>query len=146
MSGQTLMETEWALRRLALRYAHAADHHDGVEFGAIFTEDGVIEGPQFTQSGREQIEGNAAILKQMFASTLHTVLNQTVTVDGDAAEGETYCLAYHLHHPVDGVYQRLDWAIRYQDKYRRIDGEWKFTYRKLLIDWQTTVTVDGPIG
>jgi uncharacterized protein (TIGR02246 family) len=140
-----LMLDEWAIRKLPMEYARAADRGDGPGFASVFTPDAVIEGPGFKVQGHEHIAGNPGILKQMYASTFHTVLNQVVHMHGDTAEGETYCLAYHLNHPVDGAYTRLDWAIRYQDKYRRQDGRWLFTYRQLIVDWQeiSTVTMLG---
>jgi uncharacterized protein (TIGR02246 family) len=135
------MLDEWAIRKLSMEYAAAADRGDGPGFAAVFAADAVIEGPGFKVEGLEYIAGNPGMLKQMYASTLHTVLNQTLTVTGDTAEGETYCLAYHLNHPKDGVHTRLDWAIRYQDKYRREDGRWLFTYRRLIVDWTEVSTV-----
>jgi uncharacterized protein (TIGR02246 family) len=140
-ADDALMRDEWAMRRLAMTYAKGADRNDPTAFASVFTEDGIIEGPGFQIKGRDAIATNPGILRQMFASTFHTVLNQTVDIDGDAAEGETYCLAYHLNHPKDGVYTRLDWAIRYQDKFRRVDGRWLFSHRKLVIDWTETSEV-----
>jgi uncharacterized protein (TIGR02246 family) len=145
MSELALMLDEWAIRKLAMEYARAADRGDGPGFAAVFTPDAVIEGPGFKVEGQAHIAGNPAMLKQMHASTLHTVLNQTLRVHGDTAEGETYCLAYHLNHPKDGVQTRLDWAIRYQDKYEKRDGHWLFTYRQLIVDWAEISTVT-PIG
>ncbi len=131
------MLDEWAIRKLSMEYARTADRGDGPGMAALFTDDSVIEGPGFKIEGPGQIGHNPGMLKSMYASTFHTVLNQTVTVSGDTAEGETYCIAYHLNHPKDGVHTRLDWAIRYQDRYRRQgDGGWKFTYRRLIVDWE----------
>jgi hypothetical protein len=71
----------------------------------------------------------------MYHSTMHTVLNHTASIHGDKADGETYCIAYHVNHPKDGVYTRLDWAIRYQDKYVHQNGIWLYTHRQLLVEW-----------
>ena len=81
------------------------------------------------------------MLHDMFAKTMHTVMNQTVKIDGDKAEGETYCIAYHLNHPKDGKHTRFDMFIRYQDKFRRENGAWKFCHRHLAVDWTQTVEV-----
>jgi len=39
----------------------------------------------------------------------------------------------------------LVWSIRYQDAWRRDDGVWRFTHRRLIVDWEETraVTVLG---
>ncbi len=126
---------EWALRKLAMTYARTCDRGDGPGFAALFTEDGAVEGPGFKVQGYDQLAGNPGMLKQMYHSTMHTVMNHTVTVSGDTAEGETYCIAYHVNRPQDGVYTRLDWAIRYQDKYVRRDGVWLYAHRRLLVEW-----------
>ncbi len=136
MTSDALMRDEWAIRRLAMEYARAVDRGDGPGFAALFTEDAAIEGPGFKVQGYEQISGNPGMLKQMYMSTMHTVMNQTATIEGDAAEGETYCIAYHVNRPdAEGNYTRLDWAIRYQDKYVRRDGKWLYTHRQLLVEW-----------
>jgi hypothetical protein len=126
---------EWALRKLAMTYARTCDRGDGPGFAALFTEDAAVEGPGFKVQGYDQLAGNPGMLQQMYHSTMHTVMNHTATVTGDTAEGETYCIAYHVNRPVDGVYTRLDWAIRYQDKYVRRNGTWLYTHRRLLVEW-----------
>ncbi len=145
MSGDAelrLMRDEWAIRKLAMEYARAVDRGDGEGFAALFTREASIVGPGFKVEGYDQIFGNPGMLKEMYAATLHTVMNQTVTVSGDTAQGETYCLAYHVNHPKDGKQTRLDWAIRYQDEYVRQDGRWLYTHRELLVEWTELSTVE----
>jgi hypothetical protein len=134
-AADTRMRNEWALRKLAIAYARTVDRGDGPGFAALFTEDAAIEGPGFKVQGYAEISGNPGMLKRMYRSTMHTVLNHTATIHGDTADGETYCIAYHVNHPVDGVFTRLDWAIRYQDKYVRQNGMWLYAHRQLLVEW-----------
>ena len=136
-----LMHDEWALRKLAMTYARTIDRGDGPGFAALFTEDAAIEGPGFKVKGYAEISGNPAMLKQMYKSTFHAVMNQTSTISGDTAEGETYCIAHHINHPENGEYTRLDWAIRYQDKYVRRDGRWLYAHRQLLVEWTELVPI-----
>ena len=137
-----LMRDEWEIRKLAMNYARTVDRGDGAGFAALFTEDAAVEGPGFRVQGYDQLFGNPGMLKQMYTSTMHTVMNQTVTIAGDTAEGETYCIAYHMSRPnKDGKYMRFDMFIRYQDKFRRVNGAWKFTRRHLEVDWVQTVEV-----
>ena len=77
--------------------------------------------------------GSIDALGQMFRATVHRVHNQVATVTGDAATGETYCTADHLLNDVDSV---LVWTIRYLDRWRREDGQWRFTHRKLIVEWE----------
>ncbi len=144
-SDTDLMRDEWALRKMAMEYARTCDRGDGAGFAALFTPDGAIDGPGFHVDGYDQLFANPGVLKQMYQSTMHSVMNHTVTIDGDTAEGETYCIAYHVNRPENGVTTRLDWAIRYQDKYVRQDGKWLYTHRQLLVEWTelSTVTMLG---
>jgi uncharacterized protein (TIGR02246 family) len=145
-SPDALMRDEWELRKMAMTYARTCDRGDGAGFAALFTEDAAIDGPGFHIQGYDQLFANPGTLKQMYASTMHTVMNQTVTITGDTAEGETYCIAYHVNRPdAEGKTTRLDWAIRYQDKYVRRDGKWLYTHRQLLVEWTevSTVTMIG---
>lgn len=145
MTDLDLMRDEWALRKMAMEYARTVDRGDGAGFAALFTPDAAVEGPGFKVQGYDQLFGNPGMLKQMYQSTMHTVLNHTVKITGDTAEGETYCIAYQVNRPENGITTRLDWAIRYQDKYVRRDGKWLYTHRQLLVEWTelSTVTMIG---
>ena len=135
-TSDALMRDEWEIRKMAMTYARTCDRGDGAGFAALFTEDAAIDGPGFHVQGYDQLCANPGTLKQMYASTMHSVMNQTVTINGDTAEGETYCIAYHVNRPdAEGKTTRLDWAIRYQDKYVRRDGKWLYTHRQLLVEW-----------
>ncbi len=78
-----------------------------------------------------------------YSATQHHVHHQLVEVDGEAASGETYCVANHLYQDVDGVPRKLDWGIRYQDRYVRREGEWRIAARTLLVDWTQDLPQKG---
>lgn len=140
---QALLD-EWALRRLAERYAQAADRNDPELMVSLFTADAVIEGPGFRLAGHEQIRAIPGMLAERFRGTLHCVFNQTVTLAGDAAHGETYAMAHHRIESEPGRAATLDWAIRYQDRFVRTGGQWRFAQRTLLIEWTRTTPIDSP--
>ncbi|MCY1519478.1 hypothetical protein D9M68_542310 [compost metagenome] len=56
------------------------------------------------------------------------------------ASAETYCVANHLYE-AEGVARKLDWGIRYRDRFVCRDGLWRITHRELLLDW----TQDLPV-
>ena len=136
-----LMRDEWEIRRLAYAYANGSDTNDGEKYASVFTEDAVVVSPKATITGRDALAKIPAILRSMYVKTMHTVLNQTVAINGDHAEGETYCIAYHLNAPQDGKSMRYDMYIKYQDRLRREGGNWKFYHRHLVVDWVETVEV-----
>ncbi len=149
MSGDTSEEVGTLRDRrelydLALKYARAADRRDYELFESIFTADIRIArysdpnpGPGelvFEMTGLETtLKGMARL--ESYEVTTHLVANQLALVDGDRASGETYCLAHHIS-TRDGVRQNYTMAIRYQDRFVRRAGAWKFEERVLLVDWE----------
>lgn len=133
------------LRRTAELYAQGADRRDETLWQAVLAEDCVIEGPGFSVAGRDANLGSLEALGQMFRATIHRIHNQVATVSGDEATGETYCTADHLLKDADSV---LVWTIRYQDRWRRDEGNWRFTHRKLIVEWEEVraVTVKDAVS
>ncbi len=133
---------EAALRRTAELYAQGADRRDKAVWAAIMTEDCVIQAPGIELKGRAQIVGALDIMAKLYTATQHRVHNQVVSIAGDSAHGETYSVADHLS-MADGRTTVLTWAIRYQDRWRREAGQWRFAHRALVLDW-TDTRVLGP--
>jgi uncharacterized protein (TIGR02246 family) len=129
---------EQAIFRLAHLYARAVDRRNAEDLVALFTEDGIIDRSGNAWRGRDAMRGIPARLDGLYASTLHTVRNQTVEIDGDTAEGESYSVAMHLKRPEGGTQTRIDWGIRYQDQFVRQGVSWLFAKRELIVDWVET--------
>ena len=134
------VEDHIAIERLMYRYARCADHKDYAGFGEVFTAEAV-----FDYSGRE-VTPLDAIREMMLAlekyhTTQHRVQNVLYEVDGDVAEGETYCLASHL---IDdgGTTQKIDMGIIYRDRLQRTDGGWRIERRQFDLLWSRTEAVD----
>ena len=141
--------TEEAADRLAIRelidaYAHCADRRDAEGQMALFTEDTAFHvfmdarSPTATYvlHGRDALAPVFADLNQ-YAATTHFNGQSTISVDGDRATGESYCIAHHL--TVDGEKRTLMVAsIRYLDQFVKQDGSWLFAERKLMVDWTDT--------
>ena len=123
------------IRDLACRYARAVDRRDWALARALFTDDAVLVGARFELVGVERIVRGLATVER-YRATFHAVHNQTLELAGDDATGETYCVANHLLER-DGQPRKLDWGIRYQDRFRRgADGAWRFARRELIVDWE----------
>ena len=69
-----------------------------------------------------------------YDATTHFNGQSTITLDGNRATGETYCLAHHLR-VENGQRTLLVIAIRYLDTFVRHDGQWLFAERQLITDW-----------
>ena len=129
---------EQALLRLAERYAQAVDRRDADTLVSVFAEDGIIARPGLVWQGHEKLRGIIARLNTLYRTTLHTVRNQAVVVDGDTAQGETYSVAMHMLNSSDGSRKRMDMGIRYQDSFVRQAEGWRFARRELIVDWVET--------
>ena len=147
MSTHTAISPTEAADRLAIRelveaYAHCADRRDAKGQMALFTPDTHFvvymnaKDPKPTQElhSREALAPVFADLNQ-YAATMHFVGQSTImTLTGDRATGEAYCLAHHL--TIDGSKRRLMVAaLRYYDSFAKIDGAWLFAERLLYVDW-----------
>jgi uncharacterized protein (TIGR02246 family) len=133
---------EAEIKRLGLGYAQAVDRRDAAALTALFTPDGIIESLGVERRGHEQIGRIPARLDRLYDRTYHTVFNQTVAVDGDAAEGEVYSTAHHLKRQDDGRTSDHVMAITYRDRYVRTDSGWRFAERRLDLQWTQTAFVE----
>lgn len=131
-----------ALRELVCRYAQVVDDRNYALVDEVFASDAELVGPGFHVMGREKIRGALRAIER-FEATTHAVHNQLVEIDGDQAEGETYCVASHLHER-NGVPHKLDWGIRYCDRYRREPEGWRFVRRELIVVWEQDLPLALP--
>ncbi|MFD0782642.1 nuclear transport factor 2 family protein [Micromonospora azadirachtae] len=131
-----------AIRDLVDAYAHLADRRDAQGQAALFTDDArvaVYDGePDSTEpaqvlTGRKDLAAAFGSL-QSYDKTTHFNGQSTVTLDGDRATGETYCLAHHLW-VEEGQRTLMVMAIRYHDTFVRQGGRWFFAERRLITDW-----------
>jgi hypothetical protein len=131
-----------AIKELVEAYAHCADRRDAEGQLALFTADAHFvvymnaKDPTPSQElhSREALAPVFADLNQ-YAATMH-FLGQTMllTLTGDRATGETYCMPHHL--TIDGKNRLLMIAaLRYMDTFVKMDGIWLFAERVLYVDW-----------
>src|SRR5712664_2360748 len=125
-----------AIRELVEAYAHCADRRDAKGQLALFTEDThfvVYMDARNPTPSQELIsrETLAPVFNDLnkYAATQHFVGQSTIlTLAGDRATGEAYCMAHHV--TVDGAKRQLMVAaLRYSDVFRKIDGAWLFAER-----------------
>jgi len=133
-----------AIRELIEAYAHCADRREVEGQMALFTDDTTFivymdsraQEPSYTLNGREALRPIFENLRG-YDTTTHFLGQSTLKVEGDAAMGESYCLAHHLS-VVDGHRTMMVASIRYLDEYARQQGRWLFAKRTLLVDWIET--------
>ena len=133
MSETSEVEDRLALRELVDRYAQIPDDRNYALVDDLFSEDATLVGPGFELAGRELIRQGMQAIEQ-YSATLHSMHGQVVEIDGDEASGDTWCIANHIHEK-DGRPHKLDWGIRYKDRYRRDAAGWRIAHRELVLVW-----------
>ncbi|MFJ2886960.1 nuclear transport factor 2 family protein [Streptomyces sp. NPDC087305] len=150
MASHTEISPGEAADRLAIRelidaYAHCADRRDAKGQMSLFTEDtrflvfmdATVAEPTQTLRGRESL---APVFDNLntYRATTHFNGQSTVTLDGDRATGESYCLAHHIGVDESGQRTLMIASIRYLDQFTKQGGDWYFAERRLMVDWTET--------
>ena len=133
-----------AIRELVDAYAHCADRRDADGQKSLFTEDAHFvvymdgQGSEATYAldGREALTPVFDDLNR-YQATMHFNGQSTISLDGDRATGESYCIAHHLFTENGERKLMIAW-LRYGDTFVRVDGAWRFAERNLYADWTET--------
>lgn len=134
------------LRQLAWDYAACVDRGDAEGLVRLFTDDGLVGSsdrgvPAF--AGHDGLRQMIAQVGTAFVKTMHNVFNHTFgAIEGDSASGETTCIAGHIIDDGDGGWKVFDMALRYANRYARVDGQWRFAERRLTVEWVETRPVE----
>ena len=127
------LEDRFALEDLAASYCSAIDERDLPRFLSLFTDDAVMR----HRDGVMRLEGKAAIesyYTQRFAGYSFTFhYPHAVTVSFESPDDATGAVTGHAEMGVEG--QLVLASIRYTDRYRRIEGAWRFTERELAFGY-----------
>ncbi len=81
--------------------------------------------------------------------TQHNITNTLITINGTAAQSESYCVAYHADVEDEGRLVDLVTGVRYLDRMECRNDEWKIGYRRVVFEWvqltPATARWDGPL-
>ncbi|MFD7019927.1 nuclear transport factor 2 family protein [Streptomyces sp. NPDC059161] len=134
-----------AIRELIDAYAHCADRRDAKGQMALFTQDTrfLVYMDATAAEPTQELHGREALAPvfdnlNTYKATTHFNGQSTVTLDGDHASGESYCLAHHISYGTDVERTIMIASIRYLDQFVQREGEWFFAERRLMVDWTET--------
>lgn len=139
------------LNELGVRYARYTDRREFAKLAEIFSDDAsiaVFPGDPATHQALYTMSGLATIqqgfqLLHRYPRTFHFVGQQLLLeASADSASGETYCVAYHFHNK-NGQEHCYTMFIRYQDRFAKVDGQWRIVERQLIVDRTTGEDVDA---
>jgi hypothetical protein len=127
----------YAISQLCKIYALGIDMRAFDLVTSVFAADAIAD-------GAHGLLPVADYLPKVFAGasgygvTQHNILNQYVTLDGDAAQVWSYAIAHHW--AADGDSRGdLVMGVQYRDQCRRFRQGWLITSRKVVRQW-----TDGP--
>ena len=128
------LSSKEGIRDLVLRYCRAVDRKDYNALHELYhpgaTED---HGAMFCGAATDYLQWLPQQLATM-SMTVHAVSNHLIVVDGERAEGEVYCQAYHRY-PTEAGDEELLIGGRYLDRYLFSEGQWRFSHRQIVTDW-----------
>jgi len=131
-----------AIRELVEAYAHCADRRDAKGQMSLFTADmhfvvfmnAKDRKPTWELRSRDALAPVFADLNKYDATTHFVGQSTILTLTGDRATGEAYCLAHHVTLD-DGKRRLMVASLRYLDTFAKADGAWLFAERLLFVDW-----------
>jgi hypothetical protein len=130
------------IRKTLATYNNSGDWLRINDFAGVFTEDGVLESPQFRLEGRAQIlawlsgEGVGEDKKSRPAVKFmrHNLTTCDITLEGaDRARSRTYFFVVTDIGP--------DHAGVYSDELHKVGDRWLIKHRKIRMDWYATNSV-----
>jgi 3-phenylpropionate/cinnamic acid dioxygenase small subunit len=130
------IEDRLEIDQLPIRYALAVDSRDIDSWLSLFVPD-VRVGREAT--GREALRAFITPRLHWFYRSIHQIVGHRVELLGpDTARGHVYCRAEHE------VGERwIVMAIRYDDDYRKVNGQWLFARRREH-HWYAADVADRP--
>jgi hypothetical protein len=119
----TRVEDTLEIQQLPIRYALAVDQRDVGEWVSLFDPDVAVSRGV---TGRDALREFITPLLGRFYRSIHQIVGHRVEfLDDTHARGNVYCRAEHE------VGERwIVMAIRYDDRYVKVDGQWFFRGRK----------------
>ncbi len=119
---------------LFVRYTTALDAGDVETIVGCFTDDGALESPAVgTYSGRDGIRAFAerfARFRERGSQLRHFISNLAVRVEGDEAHATCYLLNVITR---EGRTELMP-PGRYDCRLARVDGQWLFRHRLVVLD------------
>jgi hypothetical protein len=121
------------IRQLIARYCHHVDSLQAKDVVGLFSSDAVLDIAGTKHVGAEAIEAFFEGLRGVYEvrPMLHHVTNVLIDVDSDNATSQSYILVVVPGDPI-----AITMTGHYDDRFRRIDGQWRFTERRMRPDAQ----------
>jgi hypothetical protein len=133
------VEDEREITACLHRYCRGIDRMDVELVRSAYHDDGHDDhGDVFRGHVDDYLAWVMPVLASRFTSTMHTLSNITIEIDGATARSESYLIAYHV---CAGTGALRTFGARYIDRFERRDGVgWRIAHRTLVSEWQVEQT------
>lgn len=134
------LKVEWELYGLMARYCDAVNRRDGEDWINCWTSDAewVLMGSKVT--GRENILALWQQVMSGFEFALMLPSTCLFTADGTSASGHWYLHEYTRDHQGNSATN----ISRYQDAYKKVDGQWRYQSRECHFIVSGSAGLSGP--
>jgi hypothetical protein len=120
-----------ALQHLVCTYGHAIDRHDYDLLRSLYHSDATDDhSPYYSGPASGYIDWLPTMMAN-WSLTSHAMTNMVFLIDGNDAEGIVTARAWHR--TADGSRDFIAWG-RYADRYRKVDGIWRFQHRFFILE------------
>ena len=117
-------EDRLAIQDLVARYNHAIDGGDPADWAGTFASDGTFESRGEVHAGTDALLAFARGFQERMSGARHWNNNLIIEGDGDDARTSCYLMLWRGGKVVS--------EAKYVDTLRRVDGQWRFTSRKVV--------------
>jgi hypothetical protein len=146
------LSDERAIIRQVWTYCRAVDRCDEALLRSVYHDDGYDDhGNYFRGPATEYVPWVLDLVRRRFISTMHSVSNILVALDGDTATVESYLVAYHVvagsdrggeplgdEAPAESPAVMRIFGARYVDRFDwRPAAGWRIAHRTVVAEWQT---------
>lgn len=129
-----------SIHDVLMRYARGIDRRDFDLVASCYHPGATDDHGRFKGSVEAFIPWVTNTLER-FDSTMHFLGNVLIDIDGDTADAETYCVAYHRLRDADTDSIA---GLRYVDRFERRASGWRIADRKIVVEWNRIDQVDSP--
>lgn len=141
------LEDKAALKELVDTFSNLSDMKDAKAQGLLFTEDATVKtifkGQVLADlKGRKEIVERFDQFLKMQEIVYHQNGQQTVTLQGNQAEGISYCFVSLVSEREGKKYLTLQ-GVRYRDEYVKQGGKWYIKHRVSEFLWRDTKEYSG---
>lgn len=118
---------------ITMAYCRGVDRADERLLADVFHEESTVVSGPFNGNGKTFAAEICRLVKETYEQTFHSIANQWIEVEGDAALGETYVIAVSTSRGDEST-ETLTGG-RYIDRFERRDGRWAVAERTFVLDW-----------